>query len=73
MKILDKIFIKNFQLRMFIGINDDEKIYKQKIILDIVLFVDLEKIKFSKQLLDSVDYCLIQDDIIKILNQKGMA
>jgi FolB domain-containing protein len=53
---MDQIFIKDLAARGIIGVNDWEREQPQDILINIVLFADLQKAGQSDDLHDSVDY-----------------
>ncbi len=60
----DKIYIRDLALRCIIGINHDERIEKQDIIINIVLYTDTRKAGQSDNLEDSVDYKMVKKAVL---------
>ena len=52
----DKIKITDLSLRCIIGINDDERIKKQDVVINIVMYCDLSVPGQSDDIDDTVDY-----------------
>ena len=61
-----KIFIKNLRARAKIGVYSFEKHQKQDIIFNIELTIDASKSKQSDDLCDTIDYCKLSSDIVKL-------
>lgn len=61
---LDKIHIRDLKLKCIIGINDNERIDKQDVIINVILYADLKKASRSDDINDSVDYKIIKKNII---------
>ena len=62
---MDKIRIKNLLLRGIIGINEDERINKQDILINLTLFTDFRQAALSDNIVDAVNYRSITKRIIK--------
>ena len=64
-----RIFLKNYEVNMFIGINEKEKIEKQKILINVDLFVSLDKnIPINDDIEEVVNYSFIRKIIIEIIS-----
>jgi FolB domain-containing protein len=61
---MDKIFIKDLLLRGIIGINDDERVNKQDILINITIFADTRPAAVSDDIKDAVNYRTITKRII---------
>jgi FolB domain-containing protein len=61
---MDKIIIKDLLLRGIIGINDDERINKQDILINITIFADTRKAAVTDNIDDAVNYRTITKRII---------
>ena len=68
---LDKIHIRDLSLECIIGINDNERVEKQQVIINIILYVDLKKACISDSLNDSVDYKLVKQKIISLVEKSS--
>jgi len=66
---LDKISIKDLLLRTLVGINPDELIKKQDVIINIVMYADLAKACSSDQIDDTVDYKTTKDKIVSMIEK----
>lgn len=62
---MDKIIIKDLRLVGIIGINDDERINKQDILINLVLFADTRPAAASDNIADAVNYRTITKHIIR--------
>jgi FolB domain-containing protein len=63
---MDKLYIRDLKTRCIIGINEDERINKQDVIFNIVLYADLEKACLSDNIDDTVNYKEIKKKIIRM-------
>lgn len=61
---MDRVFIKNLNARGIIGINDWERVKKQEIRINIILYTDLQKAGESDNISDSVNYRTVSKKII---------
>ena len=62
---MDKIIIKDLLLRGIIGINDDERVNKQDILINLVLFADTRPAGASDDINDAINYRTITKHIIR--------
>ena len=60
-----KIFIKNLEIKMIVGVFDRERTNKQKIHFDIEIDFDSERAEKSDNICDTIDYKTIVDNIEK--------
>lgn len=61
---MDKIIIKDLLLRGIIGINDDERVNQQDILINITIFADTRQAAVSDNIDDAVNYRTITKRII---------
>ena len=61
---MDKILIKDLLLRGIIGINPEERVNKQDILLNLVIYTDIRKAAASDDIADAVNYKSITKRII---------
>ena len=61
----DKIYLKNINVDILIGINPEERINKQAVVINAVLITDCKKAAASDNILDAVDYSVIHDQIVE--------
>jgi len=61
---MDQVFIKNLNARGIIGINDWERVKKQEIRINIILYTDLQKAGESDIISDSVNYRTVSKKVI---------
>lgn len=61
---MDKIIIKDLLLRGIIGINPDERIKQQDILINIVIYTSIAKAAASDAIEDAVDYKAITKRVI---------
>jgi FolB domain-containing protein len=62
---MDKIFIKDLLLRGIIGINDDERVNRQDILINITIFANTRQAAVSDDIEDAVNYRTITKRIIE--------
>ena len=62
---MDKIIIKDLLVRGIVGINPDERINKQDILVNMTLFADTRPAAASDDISDAVNYRTITKRIIK--------
>ena len=67
----DKIKIKDLLLRCIIGINDDERIIKQDVVINITLYCDLSISGSSDSISDTVNYKKIKNRIVTIVENSS--
>jgi len=61
---LDKIYIEDLTLACIIGVYEDERKNKQDVVIDIVLYSDLETASQTDKLEDTIDYKQIKQQVI---------
>ena len=61
---MDKIFVKDLLLRGIIGINPDERVKKQDILINMVMFADTRAAAASDDIEDAVNYKAITKRVI---------
>ena len=66
-KDYDKIHIRDLLVSCIIGINKEERVKKQDIIINIILYFDLKKACQSDRIEDSVDYEVIIKNVISLV------
>jgi len=64
---LDRMRIHDLLLRCIIGINDDERVKKQDVNIDITLHCDLAAARKSDDLADTVDYKALKLRIVEMV------
>ena len=62
---MDKIFIRDLLLRGIIGINPDERVKQQDILINMVIFADIRQAAASDTIEDAVDYKSITKRVIQ--------
>lgn len=62
---MDKIIIRDLLLRGIIGINPDERVKQQDILINVVMYADIRKAANSDEIDDAVDYKTITKQIIQ--------
>lgn len=62
---MDKIFIKDLLLRGIIGINEDERVNEQDIVINITIFADTQKAAVTDDIADAVNYRTITKRVIE--------
>lgn len=64
---MDKIYIRNLTVRCIIGINQDERINEQDVVINITMDSDLEKASLSDDINDTVDYKKIKKQVYELV------
>ncbi|MBN1899465.1 MAG: dihydroneopterin aldolase [Spirochaetes bacterium] len=67
----DKIYIRDLHLRCIIGINDEERIKKQDILINIVIWTDLIKSGKTDKIEDSVNYKTLKKEIMTLVENSS--
>ena len=62
---MDKIIIKNLLLRGIIGINPDERVKKQDILLNLVLYTDIRRAAETDDIADAANYKEISKRVVE--------
>ena len=62
---MDKIIIKDLLVRSIIGINPEERIKKQDILINMILFADIRRAAHSDNIADAVNYKAITKRVIE--------
>lgn len=61
---MDKVIIKDLLIRGIIGINPDERIKKQDILVNIIIFTDVGRAADSDDIVDATNYKDISKQVI---------
>ena len=61
---MDKVIIKNLLVRGILGINPDERVKKQDILVNIVLYTDVRRAAESDAIEDAINYKSITKRVI---------
>jgi FolB domain-containing protein len=68
---MDKIIIKDLLLRGIIGINDDERVNKQDILINLVMFADTREAANSDDISRALNYRTITKRIIAHIEESA--
>ncbi len=68
---MDKIIIKDLLLRGIIGINPDERVKKQDILLNIVMYHDIRRAAESDEIRDAANYKEISKRVIEFVENSS--
>ena len=68
---MDKIFIKNLLLRGILGINPEERINKQDILVNVTLFTDICPAASSDNAENAVNYKSVKNTVISQVEQSS--
>ena len=63
---MDKIIIRDLLLRGIIGINPDERVKQQDILINMVIWADIRQAAASDAIEDAVDYKSITKRVISV-------
>ena len=68
---LDRIYIQDMKLSCIIGINEDERLNQQDIIVNIIIYADLSKACKSDNIEDTIDYKKLKESIVKMIKKSS--
>jgi FolB domain-containing protein len=68
---LDKIRIKDLLLRCIIGLNPDERVKKQDVLINLTLFADLKQACKTDDINTTVDYKDVTKQIIQLVENSS--
>lgn len=68
---MDKIIIRDLLLRGIIGINPEERVKQQDILINVVMFADTRKAAVSDNIEDAVDYKTVTKHIIQHVEESS--
>jgi FolB domain-containing protein len=63
----DEVFVKDLLVRAIIGINDDERVNPQDVLINIVLFVDTRPAARSENIEDAANYRTLTKEIMSMV------
>ena len=66
---LDRIHIRDLQLRCIIGTNEDERVKKQDVIVSVTMYADLRKACRTDRIEDTVDYKSIKQNVVAMVEK----
>ncbi len=66
-KPLDRIYIRDLQMRCIVGIYPEERTHKQDVVVNVVLSCDLSKAGASDQIEDTVNYKAVKKSIMALV------
>ena len=64
---MDKIIIKDLMVRTIIGTKEDERVNKQDVVINVVIWSDLRKAGESDDINDTVNYRTINKKIVNLV------
>ncbi|MAG13046.1 MAG: dihydroneopterin aldolase [Spirochaetales bacterium] len=64
---LDKIHISDLLLRCIIGINPDERVKKQDVVINITLYSDLSAACISDSIEETIDYGELKNKVVAMI------
>ena len=67
----DKIIIRDLTVNCIIGVNADERVNKQNVTLNIVVYTDLSAAGISDNIADALDYFALRNRIAEHLECSG--
>jgi FolB domain-containing protein len=66
-KKLDRIHIRDLAARCIVGVNPDERVNKQDVVINLTLYADLRKAGQSDRLADTVDYKAVKQNVLALV------
>lgn len=64
---LERIHIRDLTTRCIVGINPDERVNKQEVIINITMEADLSRACASDNIEDTVDYKRVKQSVLKLV------
>ena len=64
---LDRIHIRDLGARCIVGINPDERVTRQDVVINLTLYADLRKAARSDRLADTVDYKAVKQKVLTLV------
>lgn len=64
---LDMIHIRDLCARCIVGINPDERVNKQDVVVNITLYADLRKAGQTDDIADTVDYKAVKQKVLALI------
>jgi len=68
---MDKLLVSDLLLRCIIGINEEERLNKQDVIIQITLYTDTTKAGQSDDIKDTVNYRTITKEVIAMVENSS--
>lgn len=68
---MDRILIKDLMLRCVIGLNDEERREKQDVLVNLILWTDLQSAAVTDDIQDTVDYRKLKKQIITLVEESN--
>lgn len=66
---MDQVFIRDLLLRGIVGINDDERVNRQDVLINVVMWADTSAAAKSDDIADAVNYRTVAKRIISHVEQ----
>jgi len=64
---LDRICIRDMVAQCVVGVDPGERMRKQEVIVNIVLYADLRKAGQTDDIADTIDYSLVQERVLAMI------
>ncbi len=64
--MLDRIEIKGLMVRAILGINDDERVNRQNVVIHLTMFADTRQAAASDDINDTVNYRSVAKEVIAL-------
>ncbi len=64
---LDRIHIRDLSARCIVGINPDERVNRQDVVINLTLYADLRKAGQSDNIADTVDYKAVKQAVLALV------
>ena len=68
---LDQIHIRDLAARCIVGINPDERVNKQDVVINLTLYADLRPAGRSDRLADTVDYKAVKQKVLALVEDSS--
>lgn len=64
---LDRIHVRDLTARCIVGVNPDERVNKQDVVVNLTLYADLRKAGRTDDLADTVDYKAVKKAVLELV------
>lgn len=68
---LDRIYIRDLMVRCIVGINDEERVNKQDVVVNIILQADLHTPGTTDRIEDTIDYKAVKKRILALVESSS--
>jgi D-erythro-7,8-dihydroneopterin triphosphate epimerase len=66
---MDRILIQDLQVKCIIGVNEDERLRKQDVVINLALMTDLGRAGRSDRFEDTLDYRAVKKEVMSLVER----